>query len=90
MIEQCGDKAVSMAGVDIEFVSTVSATSQRNGAGFNPCQGLYFKPKGAKPSVAFIASHYNVDFSEHYLAPLMAKGIFGTAARESQAASEET
>ena len=64
-------------GVDIEFVSTVSATSQRNGAGFNPCQGLYFRPKGGRPSVAFIASHYNVDFSEHYLAPLMAQRGFG-------------
>jgi pimeloyl-ACP methyl ester carboxylesterase len=66
-----------MTDVDIEFVSTASATSQRNGAGFNPCQGLYFSPKDTRPSVAFIASHYNVDFSEHYLAPLMAKRGFG-------------
>ena len=66
-----------MTEVDVEFVSLVSATSQRNGAGFNPCQGLYFRPQGAKPSVAFIASHYNVDFSEHYLAPLMAQRGFG-------------
>ena len=66
-----------MNDINIEFVSTESATSQRNGAGFNPCQGLYFSPKAKGPSVAFIATHYNVDFSEHYLAPLMAQRGYG-------------
>lgn len=60
-----------------EFVSLVSATSARNGAGFNPCQGLYYRPKGAKPRIAFIATHYNVDFSEHYLGEFMAKRGYG-------------
>lgn len=59
------------------FVSTTSATSARNGAGFNPCQGLYFKPSGPAPKTAFIATHYNVDFSEHYLGPYMAERGFG-------------
>ena len=60
-----------------EFVSTVSATSARNGAGFNPCQGLYYKPKTKAPTTAFIATHYNVDFSEHYLGAFMAERGFG-------------
>ena len=59
-----------------EFVSVVSATSARNGAGFNPCQGIYFKPEGPAPKTALIATHYNVDFSEHYLGPyLAARGV---------------
>ncbi len=66
-----------MAAVEREFVSLTSATSARNGAGFMPCQGLYFRPTGSTPKVAFIATHYNVDFSEHYLAEFMAKRGYG-------------
>lgn len=61
-----------MTNVTREFVSLTSATSTRNGAGFNPCQGLYFSPSGQSPRVAFIATHYNVDFSEHYLGDYLA------------------
>ena len=46
-----------MSNWEREFVSATSATGARNGAGFNPCQGLYFKPKGAKPKTAFIAKY---------------------------------
>jgi hypothetical protein len=60
-----------------DFVSLVSATSARNGAGFNPCQGLYYRPLGERPTTAFIATHYNVDFSEHYLGEYMAERGFG-------------
>ena len=59
------------------FVSLVSATSARNGAGFNPCQGLYYTPRGQRPKTAFIATHYNVDFSEHYLGEFMAERGYG-------------
>ena len=59
------------------FVSSASATSIRNGAGFNPCQGIYCTPKGNAPKTALIATHYNVDFSEHYLGPYMADRGFG-------------
>jgi pimeloyl-ACP methyl ester carboxylesterase len=59
------------------FVSLVSATSARNGAGFNPCQGLYYTPRGKPPKTAFIATHYNVDFSEHYLGEYMAERGYG-------------
>jgi pimeloyl-ACP methyl ester carboxylesterase len=56
-----------------EFVSLESPTAPRNGAGFRPCQGLYHTPAGQRPKVGFIATHYNVDFSEHYLAEYMAR-----------------
>jgi hypothetical protein len=59
------------------FVSLASPTAARNGAGFHPCQGLYHTPKGARPRTALIATHYNVDFSEHYLADEMAALGFG-------------
>lgn len=54
------------------FVGLRSPVSDRAGAGGHPCQGLYHAPSGEAPKVAMIATHYNVDFSEHYLAPMMA------------------
>jgi pimeloyl-ACP methyl ester carboxylesterase len=66
-----------MENFERTFVSLVSATSARNGAGFNPCQGLYYAPRGKRPKTAFIATHYNVDFSEHYLGEYMAKRGYG-------------
>src|SRR4051794_38424106 len=46
------------------------------GWGAHACQGIYHRPAGATPRVAFIAAHYNVDFSEHYLAePLAGRGF---------------
>lgn len=66
-----------MAGIDREFVSLASPTAGRNGAGFLPCQGLYHAPKGARPKTALIATHYNVDFSEHYLGELLARRGYG-------------
>ena len=66
-----------MAATHTTFVSTGSPTGARNGAGFNPCQGLYFEPADSKPTVALIATHYNVDFSEHYLGEFMAARGYG-------------
>jgi pimeloyl-ACP methyl ester carboxylesterase len=60
-----------------EFVGLASPVVGRAGAGGHPCQGLYHRPAGARPATAFIATHYNVDFSEHYLASLMAERGFG-------------
>lgn len=62
------------------FVALESATGRVNGAGFHPCQGIWHAPAGPPPKVAVIATHYNVDFSEHYLAPLLAQrgiGVLG-------------
>ena len=66
-----------MAAWERTFVSTTSPTGARNGAGFNPCQGLYFRPSAGQPKTALIATHYNVDFSEHYLGSYMAERGFG-------------
>jgi pimeloyl-ACP methyl ester carboxylesterase len=63
---------LTTAGVEREFISLTSPTGGRNGAGFYPCQGLYYKPVGRQPATALIATHYNVDFSEHYLGEYMA------------------
>ena len=60
-----------------EFVGLPSPVVGRAGAGGHPCQGLYHRPTGPRPATAFIATHYNVDFSEHYLASLMAERGFG-------------
>jgi hypothetical protein len=50
----------------------------RMGWGSHLCQGLYHRPAGTgAPRTAFIASHYNIDFSEHYLAEFIAQRGFG-------------
>ena len=54
-----------------------SPTGTRYGAGFYPCQGLYYEPKRKKTKTAVIATHYNVDFSEHYLGDYMAARGYG-------------
>ena len=60
-----------------EFVSLTSASAGVNPAGYHPAQGLYWTPAGVRPKVAVIAAHYNVDFAEHYLAPLIAERGYG-------------
>ncbi|GAA2551307.1 alpha/beta hydrolase [Mycolicibacterium diernhoferi] len=63
-------------GVTREFVGMDSPTARRAGAGGHPCQGLYHRGVGRKPKVAVIATHYQIDFSEHYLADYLAtRGI---------------
>jgi len=63
-------------GVSREFVGVDSPTARRAGAGGHPCQGLYHRGVGRKPKVAVIATHYQIDFSEHYLADYLAtRGI---------------
>ncbi len=59
-------------GVTREFVGLDSPTARRAGSGGHPCQGLYHRGVGRKPKVAMIATHYQIDFSEHYLADYMA------------------
>lgn len=66
------------SSVDSRFISSVSPTAPRIMAGGRPCQGIYWTPKGnPNPSVAFIATHYNVDFTEHYFAPYIASRGYG-------------
>ncbi|MGK2948339.1 MAG: alpha/beta hydrolase [Acidimicrobiales bacterium] len=63
--------------IEREWVALTSASSAVAGHGPHPCQGLYHRPVGERPRVACIATHYNVDFSEHYLAPLLAERGIG-------------
>ncbi|MFG2001301.1 alpha/beta hydrolase [Spirillospora sp. NPDC048911] len=66
-----------MANVVREFVGLPSPLIGRAGAGGHPCQGVYHRPAGATPKTAFIATHYNIDFSEHYLASHLAERGYG-------------
>ncbi|MEW2359612.1 alpha/beta hydrolase [Spirillospora sp. NPDC029432] len=67
-----------MTGIVREFVGLPSPPAGRAGAGGHPCQGVYHRPAGAPPPrTAFIAAHYDIDFSEHYLAPYLAERGYG-------------
>src|SRR5215469_3939410 len=59
------------------FVGLASPHQRRAGAGGWPCQGIWYAAAGATPRVAMIATHYNIDFSQHYLAELMAERGIG-------------
>lgn len=72
------DEAHIVEKVDRRFVGMASPTAPRIQAGGHPCQGLYWTPKGnPAPKVAVIATHYNVDFTEHYIAPYFAARGYG-------------
>jgi hypothetical protein len=62
-----------MTEFDRQFVSSTSPGAGRAGAGGYPCQGVYHTLAGTRPRVAMIATHYQIDFSEHYLADFMAE-----------------
>jgi pimeloyl-ACP methyl ester carboxylesterase len=69
-------RSTGTPGVIREFIGLPSTTARRAGAGGHPCQGLYHRSVGRRPKVAMIATHYQIDFSEHYLADYMAtRGI---------------
>jgi hypothetical protein len=64
--------------VSREFVALPEAETHRSGVGSHLCQGLFYYPSGTPaPRTAFIATHYNVDFAEHYLAEYLAGHGFG-------------
>jgi hypothetical protein len=64
-------------GLDATFIGSTSPTAPRIMAGGHPCQGIYWKQSGTRPKVALIATHYNVDFMEHYIAPYFARRGYG-------------
>ena len=70
-------RGTSSDAVERTFVGLPSPVVGRAGAGGHPCQGIYHAPAGRRPTTAFIATHYNVDFAEHYLAELLAVRGFG-------------
>lgn len=49
----------------------------RTGWGLPLARGAYCRPSARSPRIAIIAAHYNLDFSHHYLAPLLAARGFG-------------
>src|ERR1700733_6293651 len=63
--------------IGAQFIGRVSPTAARIQAGGHPCQGIYWTAKGRRPRTALIATHYNVDFTEHYSAPYFAARGFG-------------
>lgn len=71
------DDSDLLAKLDRQFLGFTSPTAPRIQAGGHPCQGIYTTPKGQRPKTAFIATHYNVDFSEHYIAPYLAVRGYG-------------
>lgn len=62
---------------DHRFVGLDSPTASAAGAGGHPCQGLYVTAGGHRPDVALVATHYSVDFLEHYLGPFVARHGLG-------------
>ena len=75
------------AQCDTQFIGLPSPTGPRSEVGGHPCQGIYWTPKGQRPRVALIATHYNVDFAEHYLAPYIAsRGLASSAGTRAIAA----
>lgn len=71
------DDSDFLAKVDRLFLGLPSPTRGAVPAGPHPCQGIYVTPKGRRPTVAFIASHYNADCSELYLGPRLAARGYG-------------
>lgn len=63
--------------IDQLFVGLPSTNLGRAGAGGHPCQGIYHTPAGKHPKVAVIATHYQIDFSEHYMAQYLAERGIG-------------
>jgi pimeloyl-ACP methyl ester carboxylesterase len=59
-------------GLHRDIVDVSPPDLPRSGPGGHAVQGLYYRPVGVMPEVALIATHYAVDFSEHYLADFIA------------------
>jgi len=68
---------IEPSSISRTFVAIDSPSGRRNPAGYHPCQGCWWTPSGKRPRTALIATHYNVDFSEHYLAPYLAARGYG-------------
>lgn len=71
------DASDLLTNVDRRFLGLSSPTASAAHMGAHPCQGSYVTPKGKKPKTAFIATHYNGDFTEHYMGPQLAARGFG-------------
>ncbi|WP_019630536.1 alpha/beta hydrolase [Actinomadura atramentaria] len=63
--------------IERAFVALPSTSLGRAGAGGHPCQGVYHRRAGTSPKIAVIATHYQIDFAEHYMAEYLAERGFG-------------
>src|SRR5262245_49038849 len=66
-----------MSTVERKWVAFESETAPRYRFGAYPHQGVYHHLKGTRPSVAFIATHHVVDYTDHYMAKPLAEQGFG-------------
>lgn len=60
-----------------EFVGVESFSAKDFPAGGSPCQGLYYHIADNKPNIAFFATHYEIDFMQHYMATYLAELGYG-------------
>ena len=60
-----------------DWIAFASADAPRYGFGSYPHQGVYHRPAGSRPSVAFLATHHVVDYTDHYMARPLAQRGFG-------------
>lgn len=65
------------AEIDVSPVAIESATGRRHPVGSLPCQGSWWRPRGAVPRTAIIAAHYSADMSNHFLAESFAIRGYG-------------
>jgi hypothetical protein len=75
--ERCMQSTETNAQIARELVTSTSPTGERAHHGAFPCRGAYHYAAGATPKTALIATHYDADFSEHYLAAFMAEHGYG-------------
>jgi pimeloyl-ACP methyl ester carboxylesterase len=66
-----------MSNVERRWVAFESETAQRYRFGSYAHQGVYHHLKGTRPTVAFIATHHVVDYTDHYMATPLAERGFG-------------
>ncbi|KPA38246.1 alpha beta hydrolase [Fusarium langsethiae] len=72
-----GFEATAPDGVFPRFVGLNAPSKKRSPSGQHTCQGLYWTLHGKTPIIAFVATHYNADFMEHYLAGHLAASGYG-------------
>src|SRR5262245_56945158 len=56
-----------------QWVAFASGDAPRYKFGSYPHQGVYHSRSGSRPSVAFLATHHVVDFTDHYMAKPLAE-----------------
>jgi pimeloyl-ACP methyl ester carboxylesterase len=64
--------------VEVSTVGLESPELPRAGWGLAMARGAFYRPADVpRPPTAFIAAHYNLDFSQHYLGELLARRGYG-------------